>query len=565
MIFIFILSLVFIYFLLAAQYESYILPLAIVLSIPAGVFGVFAFLQIFGIDNNIYVQVSLIMLIGLLAKNAILIVEYAVQRRHAGMDLWTAATEAARLRLRPILMTSFAFIVGLLPLMRAEGAAALGNRSIGTGAVGGMLTGVILGVFIVPVLFIVFQYLHERVVGKRFVTPTVAVPTMALILLVGLGSCKVSKDTAAPQPELPARFRSVDASSSGAASAPSAASTDTTSIANLPWKSFFSDPALQQLIDSAITRNYDMQVAVKNIQAAQLAFRQSKLGYWPDLSLNVTANTNRPSDNSLNGFTAQLLKKKHIEDYNANVALSWEADIWGKIKNQKSRALATYLQTEEARKAIQTNIVADVSEGYYNLLMLDAQLVIARRNVALNDSTLQIIRLQFKAGQVTALGVQQAEAQQLAAAELVPQLEQSILLQENALSILTGTLPGKIARHTTLEQAPVRDTLSAGVPVELVRRRPDVRSSELELTVANANVGIAKANLYPSLVITAQGGLNTFTASNWFNIPGSLFGLVGGGITQPLFQYCLASSTQSFPPVFSWYARMFMSAPTFQA
>jgi HAE1 family hydrophobic/amphiphilic exporter-1 len=165
-IFIFILSLVFIYFLLSAQYESYILPFAIVLSIPAGVFGVFGFLQIFGVDNNIYVQVSLVMLVGLLAKNAILITEFAVQRRHAGLDLWTAAMEAARLRLRPILMTSFAFIVGLLPLMRAKGAAALGNRSIGTGAVGGMLTGVLLGVFIVPVLFVIFQYLHERFAGR---------------------------------------------------------------------------------------------------------------------------------------------------------------------------------------------------------------------------------------------------------------------------------------------------------------------------------------------------------------------------------------------------------------
>src|SRR5882757_7336 len=173
-IFIFILSLVFIYFLLSAQYESYILPFAIVLSIPAGVFGVFAFLKIFGIDNNIYVQVSLVMLVGLLAKNAILITEFAVQRRHAGLDLWTSAMEAARLRLRPILMTSFAFIVGLLPLMRAKGAAALGNRSIGTGAVGGMLTGVLLGVFIVPVLFVIFQYLHEKFFGKKEVTPALA-------------------------------------------------------------------------------------------------------------------------------------------------------------------------------------------------------------------------------------------------------------------------------------------------------------------------------------------------------------------------------------------------------
>lgn len=166
-ILIFIMSLVFVYFLLAAQYESYILPLAIILTIPLGVFGVMAFINLLGIDNNIYVQVCLIMLIGLLAKNAILIVEYAVQRRKSGMSLVKAALEASRLRLRPILMTSFAFIAGLIPLMRATGASALGNRSIGTGAVGGMLTGVLLGIFIIPVLFVIFQYLQEKVVKKK--------------------------------------------------------------------------------------------------------------------------------------------------------------------------------------------------------------------------------------------------------------------------------------------------------------------------------------------------------------------------------------------------------------
>ncbi|MDR3679287.1 MAG: efflux RND transporter permease subunit [Flavipsychrobacter sp.] len=165
-IFIFILSLLFVYFLLAAQYESYILPLAVILTIPLGVFGVLLFINMMSIENNIYVQVGLIMLIGLLSKNAILIVEYAVQRRHAGMGLVQAALQAATLRLRPILMTSFAFIVGLIPLMGVHGASALGNRSIGTGAVGGMLTGVIFGVFAIPVLFVIFQHLQEKATGK---------------------------------------------------------------------------------------------------------------------------------------------------------------------------------------------------------------------------------------------------------------------------------------------------------------------------------------------------------------------------------------------------------------
>jgi NodT family efflux transporter outer membrane factor (OMF) lipoprotein len=213
-----------------------------------------------------------------------------------------------------------------------------------------------------------------------------------------------------------------------------------------------------------------------------------------------------------------------------------EADIWGKIKNQKASALAGYLQTEEAKKAIQTNIVASVSQGFYNLLMLDAQILIAKKNIALNDSTLRIIRLQYNAGQVTALAIQQGEAQQLTAAALLPQLEQNIAIQENALSILAGELPGRIQRNVLLSQINIADSLSAGVPSQMLSRRPDVRSNELALNIANAQVGIAKANMYPSLSITASGGLNSFRSSNWFNVPASLFGALAGAVVQPLFQ-----------------------------
>ncbi|MGV3602966.1 MAG: efflux RND transporter permease subunit [Dyadobacter fermentans] len=159
---IFILCMVFVYFLLAAQYESYILPLAVMLSIPAGIFGVFVAIGITGIANSIYVQVALVMLIGLLAKNAILIVEFAVQRRRAGLPLVAAAIEAAKLRLRPIIMTSLAFVVGLIPMMSATGPSAQGNHSISIGAAGGMISGVVLGLLIIPVLFVVFRALQER-------------------------------------------------------------------------------------------------------------------------------------------------------------------------------------------------------------------------------------------------------------------------------------------------------------------------------------------------------------------------------------------------------------------
>jgi HAE1 family hydrophobic/amphiphilic exporter-1 len=162
---IFILSLLFIYFLLSAQYKSYILPFSVLLSLPIGLAGAFLFARLFGLDNNIFLQISLIMLIGLLAKNAILIVEFALMHRLSGRNLIQSAIAGATARLRPILMTSFAFIFGLLPLMLATGAGAISNRSIGTAAVGGMLIGTVFGVFVIPVLFVVFQSLQEKISG----------------------------------------------------------------------------------------------------------------------------------------------------------------------------------------------------------------------------------------------------------------------------------------------------------------------------------------------------------------------------------------------------------------
>ncbi|MGI4872424.1 MAG: efflux RND transporter permease subunit [Janthinobacterium lividum] len=165
-LYIFALSLVFVYLLLSAQYESYILPLAVLFSIPIGLCGTYLFAHLFGIDNNIYLQISVIMLIGLLAKNAILIIEFALARRRGGeMEIVEAALEGAKARLRPILMTSFAFVFGLLPLLFASGAGANGNRSIGAGAIGGMLFGTLVGVFFIPVLFIIFESLQERISG----------------------------------------------------------------------------------------------------------------------------------------------------------------------------------------------------------------------------------------------------------------------------------------------------------------------------------------------------------------------------------------------------------------
>lgn len=163
---IFLIVIIFVYFVLAAQYESFILPFAVLISLPAGIFGTFFLLKMFGLANDIYAQVGLVMLVGLLGKNAVLIVEYGVQKHEEGMPILQAAIEGAKARFRPILMTSFAFIAGLIPLVRATGAGAIGNRTIGTSALGGMLFGTIFGVILIPGLYYIFGKFAE---GKKLI------------------------------------------------------------------------------------------------------------------------------------------------------------------------------------------------------------------------------------------------------------------------------------------------------------------------------------------------------------------------------------------------------------
>ncbi|MBV7529448.1 efflux transporter outer membrane subunit [Chitinophaga sp. sic0106] len=344
-----------------------------------------------------------------------------------------------------------------------------------------------------------------------------------LSIVVGLAACRVGRNYERPPMALPEQFNNAAPSDS--------------SIAGMEWKKFFTDPTLQQLIDKAVSGNLDLQIAVKRVDAAQEYLKQAKVGWLPSFNGQVSAATNFPSKNSLNGMNmSQFGMGDHIEDYNAGISMSWEIDVWGKIRRQKEAALASYLQSYEGAHAVQTSVVAAVASSYFNLLMLDQQLDIARKNVALSDTIVKVIRLQKAAGEVTELAIQQAISQQQTAELLVPALEQGITIQENALRILTGELPGAVSRSSKLHDFTVPAALPAGIPAEMISRRPDVRASEMGLVAANAKVGVAQASMYPSLNITASGGLNSFKASNWFTMPASLFGTVAGSLAQPIFQ-----------------------------
>ena len=345
----------------------------------------------------------------------------------------------------------------------------------------------------------------------------------SVLMVVVLAACKVGKDYQRPEIKMPETFTTQSFA-------------DTSSIANIAWKDFFTDTTLQRLLETGMQYNNDLLVAKKRIEVAQQYVKQAKLLWFPDINAVIAGQYNRPSKDSLNGISLKsFLKQSHLENYNAAVNISWEIDVWGRINRQKEVALADYLRSYEGSKAVQTQLVSDIAQGYFNLLMLDRQLEIANKNLALSDTILRVTSMLKRSGDVTALAVQQAEAQRQSTALLIPQLEQDIALQQNALQVLTGQFPGSIPRTAALTDIHFSEELPTGLPAALLSRRPDVRAAELSLVAANAEVGISKAQMYPALNITAGGGVESYQFKNWFDIPNSLFGIAAGAIAQPVF------------------------------
>jgi len=344
-----------------------------------------------------------------------------------------------------------------------------------------------------------------------------------VIFLMLAAACRTGKNYQRPTVLLPERFNS------------DSTVHDTTSIADISWRNYFSDTTLRHLIDAGLVLNFDLQFALRNITIAQSQVKQSNWLWIPQINTRASSYFYRNSDNGPAGVNNGAISNNN-NDFLVSVNMSWEIDIWGKISRQQESARANYLQTYEAAKAVQTSLVANIAQGYFNLLMLDQQLLETKKTLDLNNDFVKLTRLLYDAGEVTYLGVQQAESQRDNTAQLVPQIEQDIQIQENSLQLLAGSLPGTIHREASLTDIHFSDSLETGLPVSLLNRRPDVRASELALVQANAQVGISQANMYPALNLTAGAGFESLKASNWFNIPGSLFGLAGATLIQPILQ-----------------------------
>jgi HAE1 family hydrophobic/amphiphilic exporter-1 len=520
---IFVLCLVFVYFLLAAQYESYLLPFAVILSLSIGLAGAFIFANLFGVQNNIYLQITLIMLIGLLAKNGILIVEFALAKRRAGESIVQAAIDGAVVRLRPILMTSFAFIFGIMPLMVSSGAGAEGNRSIGTGAVGGMFIGTVFGLFVIPVLFIIFQSIQERISRKKIKTNM----SVAVLLVMG-GLALLCLPSCVTQ-----QYRQPGMVVKGQLYRAPARDTTTTTIATLPYRTLFSDTVLQGLIAEGLGENLDLRVAMDRMTEARENLLQAKAALLPSLSANLSANPDKQSAAALDIPPAYIGSYQlTTTTYIASLSTSWEADIWGQLRSSKRSYFAAFLESDAARRVIQTQLIADIAGYYYQLLAYDAQLAITQQTVRNRLDDVSTMKALMQNGLATGAAVVQSEANRASAEVLLPDIKLDIQETENALSILLGRVPGEIKRGSLAEQVPFAD-LQAGVPSQLLQNRPDVQQAEFAFRAAFETVNVARTYFYPQLTITAQGGYSNLTIKDFFI--NSIFFNIVGGLTEPIF------------------------------
>jgi len=335
-----------------------------------------------------------------------------------------------------------------------------------------------------------------------------------LLAILSFGSCKVTENYKRPAGIADNKlFRDGNAS-------------DTTNMANIPWKKMFNDTLLQGLIQEGIKNNPDLTIALTRIRQAQANLRQSKAAFFPTLDINA-------------GFTKGKTAGTGIksESYELYVSSGWEADIWGKLRSSKKAAVAVLLQSNAYKKAVQTQMISDIATDFYTLQAYDAQLQITLKTV--ENRKLDVITMkQLKESDVvTGAAVVQSEANRYSVEVTIPDLKQNIRVTENALSIILGREPGSIERDS-LNTALAWTDLKTGVPMQLLSNRPDVMGAEYQLRYYYELTNAAKAYFYPSLTITAQAGFANGNLSQLFN-PSSLFGNVVAGLIAPVFEHGL--------------------------
>src|SRR5271154_2189276 len=301
------------------------------------------------------------------------------------------------------------------------------------------------------------------------------------------------------------------------------------SLGNEEWGQVYQDPVLTQLIHTAIAQNYDVRIAAARVLEAQAQVGITRANQLPSASVGANVFSEQ------NPRVTSLFPVYEENAGELNLSVIWSLDFWGKYRRQTEAARAQLLATQWGQRAVISSLVANVATAYFQLRALDSQLEISKRTLASRQQSVQLTQMLESHGGASGLDVSQAEQLVYTASETIPDLERQIEQQENLLSVLLGENPGSIPRGNTLIEQPVPDNVPAGLPSELLERRPDVREAEEDVVTANAEIGVAKASFFPSFSLTGSGGLESNALNRFISQPAEIW-FAAFSVSQPLFE-----------------------------
>src|SRR6201997_562309 len=305
--------------------------------------------------------------------------------------------------------------------------------------------------------------------------------------------------------------------------------TQASSLGNEQWWQLYQDPVLTQLIHTAIAKNYDVRIAAARVLEAQAQVGVTRANQLP------SANVGADIFSQQNAKVTKLFPAYQVNGGELNLSVIWNLDFWGKYRRQTEAARAQLLATEWGQRAVLSSLVANVATAYFQLRALDIEIEISQRTLASRQQSLKLTRVLESHGSGSGLDVSQAEQLVYTASETIPDLERQIQQQENVLSVLLGENPQSIPRGRVLTEQPVPQNVPAGLPSELLERRPDVRQAEQIIVAANAQIGVAKASFFPSLSLTGLGGLESNALNRFINAPSQTW-FSALSVTQPIFE-----------------------------
>ncbi|MGV6862387.1 MAG: TolC family protein [Putridiphycobacter sp.] len=318
-------------------------------------------------------------------------------------------------------------------------------------------------------------------------------------------------------------------------------STDTLNIGQKSWKIFFKDPYLVSLIDTALVRNQELNIILQEIAMSSNVVEGKKGAYLPSLRIGTTdgvEKVGRYTSQGANDANTQIEPGKDMPDplqnYQIGGFASWEIDVWRKLRNIRDAAINRYLGSIEGKNFVVTTLVAEVANSYYELLALDKKLAIIKEYITIQENALAIVKLQKQAGEATELAVKKFEAEVLDSKSRQFDILQKIVETENHINFLLGRYPQPILRDSNTFEADLPETLSAGIPSQLLENRPDIKQAEYELAATKLDVKVAKAEFYPSIRITAGVGFEAFNPAYFIKSPESLIYNLAGDLTAPL-------------------------------